>query len=423
MTHRLYYYDATLRTFAANVVARDQLRDENGVLRPAVCLDQTVFYPTSGGQPHDTGLLSDIRVVDVVEDASGEIWHLLEEELPADMTEVDGEIDWARRFDHMQQHSGQHLLSAVFEDAGPDVTGRRGHTIGFHLGTDASTIDLDLPDLTWEEAFAVEATVNNLIWQNRQVGVHIVSPDEAASRALRKPLAEHIAARATDEARVVSITGIDASACGGTHVRATGEVGLLKITGIAHYKGGIRVDFLCGGRALAAYQRTLQALQAGGAMLSVGLDEVPEAVGRVQEEAQACRRELRRVLGELLDYETERLWRGAVPIDGKHIIVSHWSSRDFDEVRTLAAQLRAHPATVALLAATAPDPSGKGGVRVVCARSDDLPEVDARAILRDALMPIGGRGGGQPALAQGGAPFHPADDVVAALESAVAQLL
>lgn len=419
MTRRLYYHDATRRVFTADVVARAQIEATDGVKRPGVRLDQTAFYPTSGGQPHDTGTLAGVAVVDVVEDEEGEVWHLLAAGLPPDLTQVEGRIDWSRRFDHMQQHSGQHLLSAVFEDLGPELVGAAAPTIGFHLGTESSTIDLDLPDLTWAAAFEVEAAVNDFIWQNKPFDVRFLSPDDLAAIALRKPLADHILERGAGDVRIVVVEGVDACACGGTHVAASGAIGIVKITGIAHYKGGIRVEFLCGNRALLAYQRTLQTLQTAALTLSVGLEEVPEALARLQDEAKESRREFRRVLADLLTYEADRLWHDAGSVDGNHVVLSHWSDRDFDEVRTLAALLREKPATVALLAATV---SG-GGVRVVCARSDDLTGVDAGAILRAAVSGLGGKGGGRQTLAQGGAPYHPEEVVRAALKAAVSEHL
>ena len=406
MTRRLYYTDAKLREFKAAVVAQDKMEDEDGVLRPAVALDRTAFYPTSGGQPHDIGTLAGVPVVAVAEDAAGRIWHLLASPLPSGMIEVCGKIDWKRRFDHMQQHSGQHLLSAVFEAQ------LAAHTIGFHLGSVSSTIDLDRANLTWEAAFEIERQVNEVIWQNRPVTVHTVTQDEVADLPLRKPPAVE------GDVRVIRVADVDASACGGTHVATTGEIGVLKITGVTHYKSGIRVDFLCGGRALADYQQSLKTLQTAGMSLSVGAMEVPDAVERLQEEVKATNQELRCVLSDLLDYEADALWREADASDGRRQIISHWVDRNFDEVRSLASRLREHERTVVLLAAVSSQPDA-GGVRIVCARSDDLDGVDANALIRVALDALGGRGGGRPTLAQGGASYQPPETVRDALESAV----
>ena len=402
MTHRLYYYDARCCSFTARVIALQQMDGGDGVTRPAVCLDQTAFYPTSGGQPHDTGTLCSIPVVDVQEAEDGKIWHYLGGPLPADAAEVFGEVDWDRRFDHMQQHSGQHLLSAAFED----LLG--GHTIGFHLGRESSTIDLDLGALAWGAAFRVEQQVNEVIWQNRSFTMEVLAPDDAADLHLRKP------PPVTGDVRVVRVESFDACACGGTHVIAAGEIGLVKVTGIESYKGGVRVHFLCGRRALAYYQQTLRMLQTASLALSVGPAELAEAITRLEDEAKESRRELRKAQGELAGHEAERLWRESAEMDGKHVVVRHWVDRSFAEARALAALLRDRRSTIALLAVTEPK-----GVRLVCSRSDDLSGVDANRVLREVVGARGGRGGGQPTLAQGGAPPHPPEVVAAALTQAI----
>jgi len=208
MTRRLYYDDATLVTFDARIVA--QRETERGL---AVQLDQTAFYPTSGGQPHDTGTLAGIPVVDVWDEEDvggpGAVWHLLEAGAAAVGDTVTGVIDWARRFDHMQQHTGQHILSAACVEL------YQGNTVGFHLCSEASTIDLDLPQFSWEAAFKVEDAVNSVIWENRPVTIHTVTRDDLGNIPLRKP------PKVTGYIRVIWVEGYDASACGGTHVRTT----------------------------------------------------------------------------------------------------------------------------------------------------------------------------------------------------------
>ncbi len=395
MTHRLYYDDATLVAFDARIVARRET--ERG---PVVQLDQTAFYPTSGGQPHDTGTLAGIPVVDVWDEeengAPGTVWHLLEAmPVAADNETVHGVIDWPRRFDHMQQHTGQHLLSAACVEL------YQGNTVGFHLGSEASTIDLDLPQLSWEAAFKVEDAVNRVIWENRPVTIHTVTRDDLGNIPLRKP------PQVTGNIRVIWVEGYDASACGGTHVRTTGEIGLLKITGIERYKGGVRVTFLCGGRALRDYRRVLHALRAASSHLSVAQDEVPQTVARLQDELQAARRALNKAQGQLLEFEADRLWEATPEVDGVRRIGVHWTNRPFADARAIAGRLRERPHTLLLLAVSEED-----GVHLVCARSDDLPHVDARAMLRDVTQALGGRGGGSPSIAQGGAPPHTADVIM-----------
>jgi alanyl-tRNA synthetase len=401
VTRRLYYDDATLVAFDARIVAHQETG--RGL---AVQLDRTAFYPTSGGQPHDTGTLAGIPVVDVWDTVEGEVWHLLEAMPAAAIGDtvsgdtVSGVVDWPRRFDHMQQHTGQHILSAACVEL------FQGNTVGFHLGSETSTIDLDLSQLSWEAAFTVEDAVNRVIWENRPVTIHTVTRDDLGNIPLRKP------PQVTGDIRVIWVEGYDASACGGTHIRSTAEIGLLKITGIERYKGGVRVTFLCGERALRDYRRALHALRAASSDLSVAQDEVPQAVARLQEELQIARRALNKAQGQLLEFEADRLWEAMPEVDGVRRIGIHWTDRPFTDARVIAGRLRERPRTLLLLAASEAD-----GVRLVCARSDDLPHIDAGSILREVTQALGGRGGGSPSIAQGGAPAQPAATMTALIQS------
>jgi alanyl-tRNA synthetase len=395
MTERLYYTDALLRAFSARVVER-RATDRG----PAVRLDRTAFYPTSGGQPHDTGTFGGVRVLDVWDDDTDAVWHLLERPVEAEAAE--GVIDWDRRFDHMQQHTGQHLLSAAF------VRLLDAATVSFHLGADDSSIDLAIPQLSWDDAFRVEAEVNRVIWEDRAVEVHFVNGDEIDRVPLRKP------PTVTGTIRVVWVKDVDASACGGTHVPRTGAVGLLKIVRLERYKGGMRVGFLCGGRALAHYQRVLRGAQTVGADLSVHVDHVPETVARLAADLKDTRRALETAQDALMALEAERLWNATPETDGARRVAVHRADLGPDQVTALASHLAARPRTVALVAGT-----DARGLRLVCTRSDDLPDLDAGAVLRRAVERLGGRGGGTAAQAQGGAPLAPGEVVEAALEGAV----
>lgn len=396
MTQRLYYDDATLRQFTAQVL--EERTTERG---PAARLDRTAFYATSGGQPHDTGTLNGIPVLEVWEDeTTDELWHRLAR--PLEGMTVTGLVDWSRRFDHMQQHTGQHLLSAAF------LRLWDAPTVGFHLGREASTIDLPLSQLSWEAAFKVEDEVNQLIWEDRPVTARFVTPEELATLALRK------LPNVTGPVRIVTVADYDATACGGTHVARTGEIGLAKITGLERYKGGVRVTFLCGGRALHDYRRTLRTLSELAASFTVAQEELPQALARLQEESQETRRALHKAQAMLLENEADRLWAMTPLNHGMRQVVAYWSGRPFAEAQALATRLRERPQTVALLAVTE-----ERGTRLVCARSEDLPAVDAAALLRRALTPLGGKGGGTSSLAQGGGPVAPPAAIQAALQEAL----
>jgi alanyl-tRNA synthetase len=401
MTERLYYQDAQMRTFMARLLEEKDLEGADGVVRPAVRLDRTAFYPTSGGQPYDTGRLAGQQVVEVLEAADGEIWHLLRAPLSSGPDRIEGTIDWERRFDHMQQHTGQHLLSAAFEDIWD------ARTVGFHLGSEESTIDLDIPQLSWEAAFRVENAVNEVVWQDRPVDVLIVSEDELAEIPLRKP------PEVTGKIRVIWVDDYDASACGGTHVSRTGQIGLIKIVDLTRYKGGMRIGFLCGGRALQNYQRSLHTLQSVSVGLSVGPDELPEAIDRIEAEAKASRKELRRARDVLVAYEAERLWEAAPEMQGARVIVRYLSDQTFDDVRAIAGELRDRDGALILLGAME-----ENGLRLVCARSDDVEQIDASDLLRSTLSELGGRGGGSPVMAQGGAPLQSDERISEVFEQA-----
>lgn len=397
MTHKLYHQQAKLRAFDARIVARRET--ERGV---AVRLDQTAFYPTSGGQPHDCGTLNEIPVLDVWEEEQDAVWHLLA--APIETPDVSGVIDGERRFDHMQQHTGQHMLSEAF------IQRHQAHTVGFHLGRESSSIDLDIPALTWEEAFTIEADVNHIIWENRPVSVQCVTDSELADIPLRK------APQVSGNIRIIRVKDYDTSACGGTHVDHTGEIGLLKITGLERYKGGMRVTFVCGKRALQHYQHTWHTLRQASAQLSVGPEAHLETIARLQEDVKTTRQALKKARNALTLHTAEKLWAASATKNGMRQIVEHWSGRSFAEARSIASYLREQPHTLLLLAVTE-----QQNLRLVCARSDDLPEINAQVILTQAAASLGGRGGGTPTLAQGGAKPHAHDDVVTALHQAIAK--
>ncbi|MBN1259510.1 MAG: alanyl-tRNA editing protein [Anaerolineae bacterium] len=380
MTRKLYYENAKLQSFTAEVVA--QIETERG---PAVQLDQTAFYPTSGGQQHDTGHLNNVPVLDVGLDEEGEVWHLLAHPLSA--SAVEGRIEWSRRFDLMQQHTGQHLLSAAF------ARELQAGTLAVHMGASENTVDLDIAELTWETAFEIEDAINQIITENRDVEARFVDDEELARLSLRRE------PKVPGPIRVVSIAGFDATPCGGTHTELTGEVGLVKISRIERYKGGVRVTFLCGRRALLDYRRRLQLLQTLGLELSVGQPELLETVTRLQQDLRDTRRAYASTRTALNELEAERLWQNAATTGAIKYLTAHRTDGTFDDIQIMAQRLQRYPDTVALLAVTEP-----GGVRLICVRSDTLPQIDAATILRAATAALGGRGGGSPSLARGGAP-------------------
>lgn len=393
MTRRLYYDDAYLQRFRARVM---ELLAWEG--QPAVVLDRTAFYPTGGGQPHDTGRLAGVAVVDVVErEGDGAVVHVLAKSLAAEppdaeplaaLGEVEGEVDWGRRFDLMQQHTGQHLLSAAF------VERLGANTVGFHLSAEYATIDLDRAPLSAEELAEVEELTNRMVIENRPVVGRFVPDDEVARLPLRKPLAHE------GPVRIVQVEGFDYSACGGTHVRATGELGLVKIVRSERRGGETRVEFLCGWRALADYGAKNQLVMDLAREFTVGHWEVAALVHRLADEAQDLRRELRTTRDALLDAEAAALWHDAAAVAGVRVVRVNLPGRAPDDLKHLAQRLVEHPQTVALLAAGAE--RGRNGY--LCFACSNEVGLHMGRLLRQAAEASGGRGGGRSNFAQGGSP-------------------
>lgn len=401
-TERLYYADTYCADFAGRVLAARAEGD-----RLAVALDRTAFYPTGGGQPNDTGMLTAAAggraVVDVTSE-DGLVWHWLDTgAVPADWpagAPVTGTVDWSRRFDHMQQHTGQHILSQAFiETCGAE-------TVAFHLGVAYSTIDLSRADLDGAAVAAAEAAANRIIDRALPVTAGYVTPEELAALPLRR------APKVTENIRIVQVAGFDWSACGGTHVANSSQVGLIKVIATERRGGELRVTFLCGGRARADYARLHALTQGLVARFTTGQDELLAAVDRRAAEMDALRKELADLERQWVEATAAALWAGGEP-RGSYRVVAQALAAPAERVKRVAQALKARERTVVLLAARGERP------QVFCTRSDDLT-VDAAALLRIVVTAGGGRGGGRPDWAQGGVPV---DDVLdAALHAGLSTL-
>jgi alanyl-tRNA synthetase len=367
-----------------------------------VVLDDTAFYPTSGGQPHDTGILScpgsgAVQVLDVVErESDGAVVHVLSASPECD--EVSGRVEWDRRFDLMQQHTGQHILSsAALECCGAT-------TVSFHLTEELATIDLDRAPLSAEDLAQIELRANAIVFENRPVIARFVSDKELASLPLRKPVSH------AGPVRIVEVLGCDYSACGGTHVRATGEIGLIKITRTERRGSETRVEFYCGGRALKDYAAKNALVMALSGEFTVGHWELADAVHRLSGDLQDARRELRRSRDALIDAEAVALWHEASPVslpDGTsaegtayRLVKANLPGRTPDDLKHIVQRIIAYPRTVVLLGSG--QQAGQPG-HLVFARSADL-DAHMGTLIRHACEVIGGRGGGRPEFAQGGGP-------------------
>jgi alanyl-tRNA synthetase len=395
MSHRIYYTDAQCTGFEAVVTGVTRMDS-----RPAVTLDTTAFYPLSGGQPCDTGTLGDARVVDVVESDAGEVWHVLDREIEAGR-QVRGTIDWERRFDHMQQHTGQHILSAAFD--------RLSHarTVGFHLGAVVSTLDLSI-DLSAKAVAAAEAEANRIVWEDHPVGIRFVSDTEAADLPLRKEPGRG------GTLRVIDVEGYDMSACGGTHVSRTGSIGLIAVLSAERLRGGVRLEFVCGARALRSLQTLRDAIAGCIRHVSVAPGELPAAIERLQAENKAQRKAVKDLQERLAGYEAAALASDAEEANGVRQVARALEGRDQNTLKAMALAICGEPGFQAALFTTTPP------YMAVLARSKDT-RGDCAAALKALMATFGGRGGGKPELALGGGLNGDLAQILAAARAALAQ--
>jgi alanyl-tRNA synthetase len=404
MTDRLYYHDPYLKEFDA-VVQRTERRDE----RLVVMLDRSAFYPSSGGQPFDIGSLGPYSVIDVVDEEDGSVAHVLDAQSSSSATSaalepgtaLRGSIDWSRRFDHMQQHTGQHVLSAAFDR----LFGIR--TVSFHMGAVTSTIDL-AREATAAEIAAAETEANRIVWEDRPVSIRYASAEEAARMPLRKESVR------SGTLRLVDVEGFDLSACGGTHVARTGGIGVIAVASWERFKGGQRLEFLSGGRALDRWRILRDAVTASVRQLSVQPEELAPAIERLQSEAKEQKRSLVGLQGELARYQAGALVTSAEEIRLKSgatcRLVARALDTDANALKAMATAIAASPGhLVALVSASQP-------ALVVLARSADV-DVSAQQLLAALMAKFGGRGGGKPDFAQGGGLTGPADEIIAAVRA------
>jgi len=370
MTERLYYQDCYLREFRARVV-------ESADAGRRVYLDRTAFYPASGGQPFDLGTLAGVAVREVI-DEEDRIGHLLEAPLGA-AAEVTGVIDWDRRYDHMQQHTGQHLLSAVLEELFAI------RTVSFHLGSEVSTIDVEAPALTAKQLERVEDRCAEIIAEARPVQITF----EDAASDLRK------ASTRTGTLRIVSIEGVDRSACGGTHVRTAAEIGMVLSGKLEKIRGITRIEFVCGKRALRRAQSDNRLVASIGRALSVPPEQTPELLAALIEKNKALEKTSQRLATEFARREGQDLYASTVP-DANGIRVTTQRGSIDDAMRSRAQAFVAGAKSIFLAVCDQP-PS------LLLAASADSG-IHAGERIKAAVTASGGRGGGNQQLGQGRVP-------------------
>ncbi len=403
MTDRLYYQDSFLYNFDAVVHSVGETQ------RPAVILDRTAFYPTSGGQMHDTGwlVLADEkhRVTEVVDAEDGRVVHFLEAPLKDAQpgTRVRGEIDPARRRDHMQQHSAQHVLSAAF------VRLFNMPTVSFHMADDYCSIDLDTPSLSKDQIEAGERLTNEIVLENRGVDIRFVTRDEAENLGLRK-----LPPTDRDQLRLIDIRDFDLTACGGTHVSHTGQIGGVFLRKTEKVRQGYRVEFVAGQRAVSTARRDFNTLTETAGLFSAHIYDVPQQARKSLDEIKSLRKQGEQSQDELAAAQATALLAETPESGGRKLVVRTFSDRDLNSLKLLAQKLtRQSSAVIALLATESPQPA------LVFAQSAGGPH-DMGALLKETVTKLGGRGGGSKDLAQGGVPLSAG---LAAALAAAAQTL
>ncbi len=392
MTERLYYTDSFLTEFEARVLA---VHSADGNI--AITLDRSAFYPASGGQVFDTGWLERIdnnevpriRVKEVAEDErSGDVLHLIEGggEVLQPGARVRGSIDAARRRDHMQQHSGQHVLSAAFEK----LYGLS--TVSFHMGDESCTIDLAGNAVSAKQLEGAEQLANEVIAEDRSVEIRFVNPDEARTMGVRKiPVTER------DRLRLIDIRDFDLNACGGTHVRSTGQIGAILLRKVEKVKQGVRVEFVCGLRAVRTARHDFETLTDAAAVFSTHIWEVPQQARKSLDEIKSAQKGQHHLLEEVAELQAERILQRAEDRDDYKLVLQFFPERDLGYLKMLAQKLTRNGKVVALLSCGGSQPS------LVFAQTPGLAN-DMGTLMKQTTQQLGTRGGGNRDMAQGGAP-------------------
>ena len=392
MTERLYYTDPFLHDFEARVTSV-----ANDAGRTSVTLDRSAFYPASGGQVFDKGWIefsdgpefSRLNVNEVAEnEQTGEVVHYLEAETASlkPGAVVRGSIDTARRRNHMQQHSGQHVLSAAFEKL------YNFATVSFHMGDESCTIDLATEAVSAKQLQAAERLANEIIAEDRPVEIRFATLEEARSMGVRKiPLVER------EKLRLIDIREFDLNACGGTHVRSTGQIGSILLRKSEKVKQGVRVEFVCGLRAVATARHDYETLTEAAGLFSTHIWEVPQQIRKSQEESKAAQKTQHRLLEEVAELQAGQMVQGAEQRGARKVVVQYFADRDLNFIKMLAQKLTKQGQCVALLACGGAQPS------LVFGQTSGLGD-DMGALMKQAVQALGTRGGGNRDMAQGGAP-------------------
>jgi alanyl-tRNA synthetase len=377
---KLFYQDSYIETFASKMIKQE--KDEKG--QWYVVLEETAFYPTGGGQPFDTGNLNNIPVINV-EEIDGEIRHYLRNPIADFSVKLEGKINWERRFDHMQQHAGQHILSAAFEEL------FNYKTVSFHLGEEVLTIDLDIEDLTKSEADEVEKRANQIILDNRPIETKWVSQVDLSQYPLRKQ------PTVTKNIRLVIIPDFDYNGCGGTHPSSTGQVGAIKILDWEKQRKKIRIQFICGNRVLKQFHEKHQIISQLIKLLNAPEKGIIHSLERLLENVKSSDKQLEEIRQTLLQFEAREMLHNQLDINGQKIISKVVQNRSMKEIQQLARAITNISDEVIVILIT----ENESQLQVVTARGS-RQHVSMKELLSDILPTINGKGGGNEGMAQGG---------------------
>ena len=385
LSKRLYYEEPYLQEFKGRILEKIKIDG-----KPALILDNTCFYPTSGGQPNDLGYIQGVSIVDVIED-NEKIIHVLKEDIGEECGDtIMGKIDWKRRFDHMQQHLGQHILSGALMKLWSV------ETVSFHLGEEVCTLDIAKGKLTEEEVKKAEECANEIIFDNRPVKCYFVEGEEELKRLNLRKVPEK-----TGKIRIIEVENFDLSACGGTHCRTTGEVGMIKITKWEKRGENIRLEFICGRRAWKDYFWKNEVIKNVSNKLTIKYSELGEAIDRMLEERKEIWKELKEFKEKLQEHEAKRLIdESSLKDEGIKIISKIFEDKNFQEVKELIQKIINLDDSIVILAGI----KSKGeGAKLLFACSRILEyDMNVNGLIREAGKFIEGRGGGAPNFAQAG---------------------
>jgi len=378
-TLKLYWENPYFKKVKANILSIDTY--EKDPTKYVITLDKTIFYPEGGGQPSDQGKIDDAKVLYVYEQ-DNIIYHVVDK-VPKKKDDVFCTLDWNRRFDFMQQHLGQHILTYAF------INLYKANTIGFHLGDEIVTIDIDKSTLNDKDMETVEIYANEIIYKNLEVKSLFPTKEELANMPLvKKPSVD-------EDIRIIEIDGLDYTPCGGTHPKYTGSVGIIKIRKWENYKGNIRIEFICGKRCIQDFQWKNQQINNIANILSVKDIEVEDTVVKMYHNNKELNKSIKDYKKIILDYQVDKLYADAEKVSEYYIVLHEFNGEDMQDIMYISNSLSKYPNVISLLG------TKNNLAQVVFSCSKDVP-IKMNKLFKEFIFLIDGKGGGNATSAQGG---------------------